>query len=1475
MSVNLGEAEAEAYLAKASLTGRVSVACINSPNNVTISGDENAIDQLHKKLEEDEVFARKIKMGVAYHSPAMHEVAQEYLSSMGRLEPRELHNGNNPVLISTVTGQMAAKTSLLNPQYWVDNLVSPVRFADALQYTVHTAHKVDGLKQITNYLEIGPHGALQRPTRDSLAHAGNSTARYTSALSRQDSPSKTMLQLVGQLFASGYRVSIPAANQQDASSPNVKPVVNAPEYPFDRTLTYWHESRISRDWRLREEPAHSLLGSRASDWNPLQPRWRKMLKVEEVPWIADHVVDNIMVFPAVGSVVMAIEAVRQTVGGDKAIRGYHVKEATFTSPIIIAAEEATEVMTHLRPLQQQYERSSTRFEVEIFSYTEKYWRACNKHTIHVEFERESQTEVDGGKEVRLLSESMARRLETMKSKANVNIATPDFYRWLEDTAFRYGPTFALADNVSWDGAHTALAQINVGPPVNSFKEGVVHPGILDSCLQLCPIPPSHGMTRRVPTSVPHKIKDAWIAESGWRNPSTDRVHVLTEAKLKNAGAGFECEVAVLSETGGLLCHIKELEMLPLMARDVGAAGSEKKLLHHVEWKPHISLGALKRQVNLDAAGTRTSEKETSIVEDRVRLEGILRSVAQQNLNSVSQIDRGRLPTHLRNWVSWIERQLKRKTNEEIPLGCDLITKLQGLAERRPSWNIFTEIAQRMPSILRGEPEALAWSLSSDPFQDYLDDTAAAVCNEDTKTYLELLAHQKPTQRILEIGTRSGGALTSFVLNVLQKIESDTGGIAFSQYTCSMASLDDAREKYAQHQSRMEFVSLDLNQDLITQGVQPASYDVVFVSGALRGVADHGGVLRNIGQALSPGGQLVLHEFTAPDRFEVGFGLGVTAEWWTSAYEDDNHNQTLDPAQWDVLFQTNGFSGTELVIRDYHSDAAHCSSLMVSKAVATEPNLPSVGTKVLIVIAEHDDFQKSLADLLLQNSPWDVHILTLNAILNEKFDPDSHIICLADVYRPSLHPMTPQTLTTIRTWASHSKALLWVTAVDVSSTTASFPSSPAYAGLKDGLLRTLRSESALPRIVSLTLPPSPRPRSAEPISKHIHDIFDAFFIQELSHDLEYVVQDGQILTARLVDAVAANKAITSAEIPQAVTEAWRPGPPLTLGIQTRGQLETLCFKEDLGYYDELGPEDVEIEARVWGVGFRDVFLALGRLDEDDFGADCAGVVTRVGSAVRAFKAGDRVCGQSFDCMKTFARLREWSAAKVEEGVGFEEACASVIPGMTAVQALVKIARLQKGEKVLVHSASGGTGQVALQIAQMLGAEVFATVGYESKKRLLMEEYNVPEDHIFYSRDTSFAQGIMRVTDGCGVDVVLNSLAGELLRATWDCMAPYGRMIEIGKAEINANAPLPMASFAKNNLFAGVDLRHIVKDFSKKELTRELLQKTMGFIKDGSVRAPSPLHVYDVDKVEDAFRYLASGKSSGRILIRVDPSTLVKV
>jgi NADPH:quinone reductase-like Zn-dependent oxidoreductase len=182
-----------------------------------------------------------------------------------------------------------------------------------------------------------------------------------------------------------------------------------------------------------------------------------------------------------------------------------------------------------------------------------------------------------------------------------------------------------------------------------------------------------------------------------------------------------------------------------------------------------------------------------------------------------------------------------------------------------------------------------------------------------------------------------------------------------------------------------------------------------------------------------------------------------------------------------------------------------------------------------------------------------------------------------------------------------------------------------------------------------------------------------------------------------------------------------------------------------------------------------FVALGRLDKNEFGTERASIVKRVGEKVTAVKPGDRVCASLFGAIKTYVYRDEGDVLMIPDSMSMKEACGVINPTLTAWYSLRDVARLIKEDKILIHSAAGGTGQLAVQIAKMVGAEIFVTVGHDHKKQLLIDEYDIPASHIFYSRDLSFAEGVMPVTKGYGVDVVLNSLVGEGLRVSWDCIA----------------------------------------------------------------------------------------------------------
>ncbi|KAI0444956.1 polyketide synthase PksD [Xylaria telfairii] len=1482
MSVNIPEAGVPSYLAKTGIEGDISIACINSPSNVTLSGDETAIDSLKKTLDNDNIFAHKLNTGIAYHSPAMRAIAEEYLSCLGSLTPKELHH-NDILMVSSVTGLRTNVDSLCQPQYWVDNLVSPVRFTDALQYIVSAAPRADGMKPISHFIEIGPHSALQRPIKDTTIQVtGGKGFKYLSTLHKQVPSLESILGLVGQLFSDGHSVSIQTANCPALPDSVLQPLVNTPEYPFDHSQVYWYESRLSRDWRLRGSVPPSLLGSRVTDWNPLEPRWRKILSVDEYPWVLDHVIGEEIFFPATGMLMIALEAVKQFLasrpGPCKVVQGYRIKEATFMQPITLQDDVNVEAITQCRNLQRAHEKTSSRFEVQIFtsSTTESSWKECFKAVIHTELCEPSLND-DSDYEARTAADKFAREYEDAELVSTSKITKEKFYGFMDSQGLKYGPSFSLATDIAWDNRDTCIAHIDAvqaGP-----FDGIVHPGIIDSCFHTSATAPSQGISKPLSTMVPHTIKDAWICAGGWRG--ADQLRVLSVSRLKPNETGINCSVTVTAYDGSLLCHFKHLEMLSIAGSIVDDKAQRKA--HAINWQPQLSL-LTTQQLQEQCKVGKFSSDDNDRVGDYTKLDMALYDVMKHQIGELRETDWSTAPLGMKQYVAWMEMQLQEAS---VPHGDfespeDLDMQLQELLNKRPSWKLFIEVSRNLTRLVRGEisvEDIHAPSLVRG-FYDAVFDTT---WQREISSYLRLAAHQTPHQRILEFGLGPCN-MTEHVLSVLQQVEDETGGISFTQYTYNDIStatpVHEAPAEFAQYKDRLQFQSLRPAKDQgIAASLGSKEYDLIIVNNVWSITKDAKAFIQKLGNALKTGGHLILLEFVQPSCLALNFSLGILPNWWPEVKEESiphTSGRILSELEWCSILKENGFSGNDMVIRDCEDANAHYASIVVSTRVEDSGKVvPDSGRSILLVIDDDDnEIQGNMASYLADRTGIfknnEATVFTISQLAEVKARADSVVIWLADIGKPLLADVTASSFRLIQAWIFRFSNLFWVTGTTKPDSTIIDSLLEPYHGLKDGFLRSLRAELVNKRIVSLTLEDA----SAHAITRnveHISTIFtEAFDFQ--SPELEYMIHNDIISTGRLVEATDMNKALQDSLHPQIKTKPWLSSPPVMLGIGSRGSLETLHFSEDLEAAGPLGPTEVEIDARTWGVNFRDVFIALGRLEEADFGSDCAGVVTRVGTQCTSVRPGDRVCMGAMGCMRARPRADQASVVKIADSVSFETACGVVGPANTAWYSLIEVGRLRKGEKVLIHAASGATGQLAIQVAQLVGAEVFATVGYDFKKQLLVEKYNIPADHIFYSRNTTFATGIMRMTNGAGVDLVLNSLAGESLLASWDCVAPYGRFIEIGKADIYANSSLPMSGFAKNIMFAAVDLRHIM--MYKKDIGRQLLQQTMDLAESGKIRCPEPLHVYEINQVEDAFRYIQNGKNTGRIVIRIDGTVPVQ-
>lgn len=280
---------------------RLDIACVNSPKNLTISGDAAHLDCLQALLDHNRVFSRKLKVTVAYHSFQMRAISEKYLVCLGNLTSQQ-PDKSSPIMISTVTGSLIEPHNLSQGEYWVRNMLQPVLFTDALsrlcsQSSSSVVKKLDGrhhrMVSVNHLVEIGPHAALQGPARDILRSINQEqNVAYTSILRRKVSAVHSTLEAAGRLHCAGYTFDLDRVNRLtevgNTSTASPKALSTLPEYAFNHTKEYWYESRLSKDSRFRRFGRLDLLGTPSQDWNPLQAQWRNIIRISELPWIEDH-----------------------------------------------------------------------------------------------------------------------------------------------------------------------------------------------------------------------------------------------------------------------------------------------------------------------------------------------------------------------------------------------------------------------------------------------------------------------------------------------------------------------------------------------------------------------------------------------------------------------------------------------------------------------------------------------------------------------------------------------------------------------------------------------------------------------------------------------------------------------------------------------------------------------------------------------------------------------------------------------------------------------------------------------------------------------------------------------------------------------------------------------------------------------------------------------------------------------------------
>ena len=312
----------------------------------------------------------------------------------------------------------------------------------------------------------------------------------------------------------------------------------------------------------------------------------------------------------------------------------------------------------------------------------------------------------------------------------------------------------------------------------------------------------------------------------------------------------------------------------------------------------------------------------------------------------------------------------------------------------------------------------------------------------------------------------------------------------------------------------------------------------------------------------------------------------------------------------------------------------------------------------------------------------------------------------------------------------------------------------------------------------------------------------------------------------------------------------------------GDLDTIAI---VGHeIAQLADDEVQIEVFAAGLNFRDILFALGALpgNEDSsamIGGECSGRILELGKNVEGFEVGDEVIAVARGAAASRTNVDARLVVHKPANLSFEEAAGVPIAYLTAEYALNHLGHLAEGERILIHAATGGVGLAAIQLAQNLGAEIYATAGSE-KKRAYLSDLGV--EHVMDSRSLKFASSIKEITDDSGVDVVLNSLAGEFLLAGLDLLRPMGRFLEIGKRDIYSDFKIGLFPFRKNLTFHAIDLEPLIQN--KHPLITRMLTELVARFEDGTLK-PNPTLSVPWERATQAFEHMASARHIGKVVL----------
>ena len=446
----------------------------------------------------------------------------------------------------------------------------------------------------------------------------------------------------------------------------------------------------------------------------------------------------------------------------------------------------------------------------------------------------------------------------------------------------------------------------------------------------------------------------------------------------------------------------------------------------------------------------------------------------------------------------------------------------------------------------------------------------------------------------------------------------------------------------------------------------------------------------------------------------------------------------------------------------------------------------------------------------------VQTLPIDQIQKEDISREVVCISLLEVEKPFLAALTQENFDALHVLTNTAKNIVWLTGANILG-----DPSPDVT-LVNGLSRSLMVEQPSLRFAVLDIGSV---KASTDALNNLCDVINKVLVTYDGDDHEFVYSKGILNISRFEPNVTLNSLLQHQTLQRHSFQRLplSAAHPARLSIGKVGLTDTLHFQQLREPFTPLPPDHIDVQMKAVSLNAKDIYTMSGHVETRNGTAalEFGGIVVATGSAVTNVSVGDRVVVVTPNKFSTVERVPSWTAHRLlpEEEFGIMASLPTIY--CAALYAVRDRAQLRNGESVLIHSGAGAFGIAAIAIAQRTGAVIYTTAGSEERRKYLEENLSLPASRIFHSRDDSFVHALTSATNGRGVDVVINSLTGDLMHDSWRCLAPFGRFVEVGKRELVDDGRLEMSVFARSTTFTAFDLSDMYfqdGEYYKKVVTR---------------------------------------------------------